>query len=156
LPERHHEKFRRKVDSINQEIERLESTREGSNSLAQLLRRPEISYADLPQRNQALAKEVVEQVEIAIKYAGYVARQEVEVEKYKSFENKEIPAWFDYNVVPGLRTEARQKLLKMRPLTIGQASRISGISPADISLVMVWMKRGPGGSQKAATLVATH
>ena len=87
--------------------------------------------------------EVIQQVEIAIKYSGYIDRQQVEVDKFKSMEDKQIPDWVDYAQVPSLRTEARQKLSKIRPTTLGQASRISGISPADVSLVMVCMKRGP-------------
>jgi tRNA uridine 5-carboxymethylaminomethyl modification enzyme len=103
-----------------------------------------VSYSDLPQKNSSLSKEAAEQVEIAVKYAGYIARQSGEVEKFKSLEEKEIPSSFDFLSVPGLRTEARQKLHSVRPQTLGQAARISGVSPADISLVMVWMKRGAG------------
>lgn len=150
LPKRHYQTFQSKVASINREISRLETTRDGSTSLAQLLRRPELTYRNLPKRDESLCQEVVEQVEIAIKYAGYVTRQEIEVEKFKSFEYKEIPEQLDYTKIPGLRTEARQKLDKIRPVTIGQASRISGISPADLSLVLVWMKRGRSRVASAA------
>jgi tRNA uridine 5-carboxymethylaminomethyl modification enzyme len=110
--------------------------------LEQILKRPEISYNDLPHKDDSLSKEVRLQVEIAVKYAGYIGRQEVEVKKLKSLEEKEIPQDFDYDALAGLRTEARIKLKQIRPKTIGQASRISGVSPADISLVMVWLKRG--------------
>jgi tRNA uridine 5-carboxymethylaminomethyl modification enzyme len=85
---------------------------------------------------------VVLQVEIAVKYAGYIDRQETEVAKFKTLEDKQIPADFDYSTVHSLRHEARQKLTKIRPATIGQASRISGVSPSDISIVMIWLKRG--------------
>jgi tRNA uridine 5-carboxymethylaminomethyl modification enzyme len=85
-------------------------------------------------------------VEIAIKYAGYIERQELEVEKFRSLEEKAIPANFDFTTVPSLRLEARQKLSKIRPATIGQAARISGVSPADISILMVSLKRW-GASQ---------
>jgi tRNA uridine 5-carboxymethylaminomethyl modification enzyme len=81
-------------------------------------------------------------VEITIKYAGYVERQETEVTRFKTLEDKMIPDTFDYSLVPSLRLEARQKLGKIRPRTIGQASRISGVSPADISIVLIWLKRG--------------
>jgi tRNA uridine 5-carboxymethylaminomethyl modification enzyme len=84
---------------------------------------------------------VVEQVEIAIKYAGYIVRQENEVAKFRDFERKQIPLAFDYKLVPSLRPEARQKLGAIRPTTVGQASRISGVSPADISILLVWLKR---------------
>ena len=111
--------------------------------MAQILRRPEINYANLTKKNESIDSEVVQQVEIAIKYSGYIERQQVEVDKFKSMEGKQIPTWIDYAQVPSLRTEARQKLGKIRPTTLGQASRISGISPADVSLLMVCMKRGP-------------
>jgi len=104
--------------------------------LAKILSRPEVTYKDLPIRNEALAEEVIQQVEIAVKYAGYIERQEVEVEKFKNLEDKMIPDVFDFSTVPSLRLEARQKLAEIRPATIGQAARISGVSPADISILM--------------------
>jgi len=121
----------------------LERTRYGSATLARLLRRPDLSYKSLPNRDDNLAEEVVEQIEIELKYAGYIERQEAEVEKFREMEEKQIPDWMDYNRVPSLRTEARQKLNEMRPITLGHAARISGVSPADICLVMIWIKRGP-------------
>lgn len=87
------------------------------------------------------------QVEIAVKYAGYIDRQEDEVARFRTLEDKRIPDGMDYSLVPSLRSEARQKLTKIRPGTIGQAGRISGITPADISILLVSMKRG------AATVV---
>jgi tRNA uridine 5-carboxymethylaminomethyl modification enzyme len=143
LPERNYTKFLAKQQLVADELHRLETTRIGTDTLAQQLRRPHVSYADLPDRNPSISTEVIQQVEITLKYAGYIDRQEAEVAKFKSMEDKQIPAWMDYNLVPSLRTEARQKLIKIRPSTLGQASRISGISPADVSLVMVTMKRGP-------------
>ncbi len=142
LQNRDYQTFRRKQDAIREEIHRLSTTWVGSESLANLLRRPEISYVDLPSPNPMLSSEVIEQVENELKYAGYIARQDVDVAKFKAMEEKCIPSWLDYAAIPGLRTEARQKLLKIKPATLGQASRISGVSPADLSLVMVWMKRG--------------
>jgi tRNA uridine 5-carboxymethylaminomethyl modification enzyme len=143
LPLRNYETFKAKQQSITAELERLNHTRTGAATLAQLLRRPEVSYADLPDKNPALSIEVVQEIEFTLKFAGYVARQQEEVEKFKTLEDKRIPDWLDYKTVPSLRTEARMKLDKIRPATLGQASRISGVSPADISLLMVWMKRGP-------------
>ena len=143
LPERNFRKFEAKKAAIESELVRLNKTRSGTEALAQLLRRPEISYSDLPDRNESLLAEVVQQVEIALKYEGYIARQEIEVAKMKSLEDKQIPAWLDYTRVPSLRTEARQKLTKIQPATLGQASRISGVSPSDIGILMVWMKNGP-------------
>ena len=101
-------------------------------------------YASLPGADLALPLEVREQVEIQIKYAGYVERQQMEVDRYKSLEDKKIPDGFDFGTVRGLRHESRQKLLEIRPMTVGQASRISGITPADIGLLCVWLKRAGG------------
>lgn len=142
LPNRNHQRYRAKLEAIRAELARLESTWLGSNNLAQLLRRPEIAYSDLPSRNDALDSEIIAQVAIALKYAGYIDRQEAEIVKFKSLEDKWIPDWLDYNSIPSLRTEAKQKLSRIRPRTLGQASRVSGVSPSDVSLVMVWMKRG--------------
>ena len=142
LPERKAALVRSKQEQVHSEIVRLESTRAGNETLAQLLRRPEVAYRDLPQPESTLAPEVVQQVEIVVKYAGYITRQEVEVAKFRNLEDKQIPAAFDYSMVPSLRAEARHKLSTIRPATIGQATRISGVSPADISILLVWLKRG--------------
>ena len=80
-------------------------------------------------------------MDIFFKYEGYIARQEIEVAKLKSLEDKQIPPWMDYTKVPSLRTEARQKLAKIQPATLGQASRISGVSPSDIGILMVRSRR---------------
>jgi tRNA uridine 5-carboxymethylaminomethyl modification enzyme len=143
LPSRNYSLFREKEKNIDAELTRLENTRSGQTTLAQMLRRPELTYGNLPDKNASLTQDQIQQVEIAIKYAGYISRQEEEVQKFKSMEEKQIPSWLDYTTVPSLRKEARQKLEKVRPQTLGQASRISGVSPADISLLIVWMKRGP-------------
>jgi tRNA uridine 5-carboxymethylaminomethyl modification enzyme len=144
LPLRNYLKFQEKQTAIDLELARLEKVREGSETLAQLLRRPEITYKSLPKRNETLSEEISQQVEIAVKYAGYIGRQQKEIDKAKNFEGKQIPVTFDYALVPSLRHEARQKLAKIRPATLGQASRISGVSPADISILMVWLKRSSG------------
>jgi tRNA uridine 5-carboxymethylaminomethyl modification enzyme len=144
LSARNYSKFKAKRMAIETEINRLESTRQGSESLAQLLRRPDVCYKDVV-NGSTLPEEVVQQVEITIKYAGYIARQENEVAKLRDLEDKQIPAAFDYLSVPSLRPEARQKLLTIRPQTVGQAARISGVSPADISILLVWLKRSPKG-----------
>jgi len=140
LPERNYALFKKKSEAIADEISRLERTRVGSETLAQRLRQPEISYDDICD-NCILSREIRNQVEISLKYAGYIVRQENEVGKFKDLEDKQIPAAFDYGLVPSLRLEARQKLAKIRPGTVGQASRISGVSPADISILLVWLKR---------------
>jgi tRNA uridine 5-carboxymethylaminomethyl modification enzyme len=142
LPKRNYRKFMAKKQAIETEIRRLETTRIGQETLIQMLRRPEVTYRDLPARDASLSEEVIQQVEIGIKYAGYIDRQEFEVEKFKTLEDKQIPLAFNYDTVHSLRTEARQKLNKIRPATLGQASRISGVSPSDIGVLMVWLKRG--------------
>ena len=142
LPARNARKLEAKRTAIEDELARLEKTRVGPDTLAQLLRRPEMTYANLPGRDDQLSVEVIQQVEIFLKYEGYIARQEIEVAKLKSLEDKQIPAWMDYSKVPSLRTEARQKLAKIQPATLGQAARISGVSPSDIGILMVWLKQG--------------
>lgn len=149
LTERNHRQFVAKREAIRAELERLHNTRHGQDTLAQLLRRPEVSYGKLPMSRSDLPLEVVQQVEIALKYEGYIQRQEVEVEKFKAMEDKQIPAWVDYEQVYSLRKEARQKLGKIRPATIGQASRISGVSPSDVSILLVWLRRGPVTTESA-------
>jgi tRNA uridine 5-carboxymethylaminomethyl modification enzyme len=141
LPERNYQTFCAKKKAFENELTRLSKTYYENNSLVKILSRPEISYKNLPNRNEALSEEVIQQVEIAVKYAGYIDRQELEVKKFKKLEDKSIPNTFDFSIVPSLRLEARQKFAKIRPTTIGQAARISGVSPADISILMVCLKR---------------
>ncbi len=141
LPERHYQKFRAKQQAIADEMNRIVATRYGSNTLIKILSRPEIAYQDLPGKNEALSDEIIQQVEIAAKYAGYIDRQELDVEKFRNMESKRIPDAFDFSTVPSLRLEASQKLARIRPATIGQAARISGVSPADIGILLVWLKR---------------
>jgi tRNA uridine 5-carboxymethylaminomethyl modification enzyme len=149
LPERNFRQFRERKERIEAELVRLSSVRIGGDTLEQMLRRSDVTYADLPNRDDSLEQELIQQVEIEIKYAGYIERQELEIEKFKSLEGKRIPASFDYSAIPSLRTEAKVKLSKIRPATLGQAARISGVSPADISIVMVWLKRGAGADVEA-------
>ena len=141
LPKRNGTQFSTKKEAIENELIRLRETYYIKDTLAKILSRPEMKYWDLPSQNTQLSDEVVQQVEIAIKYAGYVQRQEIEVARVKTLEEKNIPPTFDFSTVPSLRLEARQKLAKIRPQTIGQAGRISGVSPADISILLVWLKR---------------
>jgi len=141
LPKRNGDCFIAKKTAISNELSRLKETYYSGNSLAKLLSRPEVKYRDLPDQDNQLSGTVIQQVEISLKYAGYVERQEHEVTRAKTLEEKNIPLTFDFSTVPSLRLEARQKLTKIRPLTIGQAGRISGVSPADISILLVWLKR---------------
>ena len=111
--------------------------------LADLLRRPSIGYADLapvdPAR-PALDRAVAEEVEIQVKYAGYIARQERQVDQLRRLERRLLPEDLDYAAMDGLRLEARQKLAAIRPRSLGQAGRISGVSPADVAALMVWLQ----------------
>ncbi len=115
-----------------------------SARLADLLRRPQVSYGDIapfdPDRPD-LPAAVTEEVEIQIKYAGYLARQEKQVEEFKKEESRRLPGDLDYESIGGLRLEARQKLSAIRPLSIGQAGRISGVSPADIAVLLIWLEQ---------------
>lgn len=152
-----------KYEAVRRERERLEATglpgSQGLNDmlaargsapvansarLADLLRRPEIGYADLapfdPSRPD-LPKPVVEEVEIQIKYAGYLFRQEKQVEEFKKEESRLLPDDLDYEAIGGLRLEARQKLNQIRPRSIGQAGRISGVSPADIAVLLIYLEQ---------------
>jgi len=141
LPKRNFDKFKDKEKSIKKEISRLCSVTSNNHSLAKILSRPGFSYADLPNQDSSITDNVIQQVEIAIKYAGYIERQEIDVARTKNLEGKVIPESFDYAKVPSLRMEARQKLDIIRPETIEQATRISGVSPADISILLIWLKR---------------
>lgn len=113
------------------------------SSLAELIRRPELSYkilAPLDKKRPELPEDVAEQVNINIKYDGYIRRQLKQVEQFKKLETKRLPEDLDYDMVNGLRIEAKQKLKEYRPVSIGQASRIAGVSPADISVLLVYME----------------
>jgi tRNA uridine 5-carboxymethylaminomethyl modification enzyme len=142
LPERNYRKFSDKRMAVAAELARLQQQREGTELLSQLLRRPEITYGTLPGARTDLPPEVTEQVEILVKYEGYLNRQAAEVAKVKELDERLIPEGFDFAGIPSMRLEARQKLTQIQPRTIGQAARISGVSPADISLLLVSMRRG--------------
>lgn len=164
------EKMRAKVAAAEKEIGRLKSNGlppseevnaflishgstplTGGATLAELLRRPELTYASLAEVDKgrpSLDFETAEQVEIGIKYEGYVARQMRQVEDMRRMEQRKIPADFDYTAVHGLRLEARGKLTAIRPDNIGQASRISGVSPADVTVLLIALERGTAGQQE--------
>ena len=114
-------------------------------SLADLLRRPQLTYEDLTSLDPdspTLSRAIRESVEIDLKYEGYIRRQLRQVEEFRRMEERPLPAELDYDAVPGLRTEARQKLSLIRPASFGQASRISGVSPADMAALMIHMSGG--------------
>ncbi len=118
-----------------------------SARLADLVRRPELGYEAIapfdPERPE-LPAAVTEQVEIQIKYAGYIARQEQQVEAFRKAESRRLPPEIDYNAIPALKVEAREKLNRIRPVSVGQASRISGVSPADVAVLLVWLEQTRG------------
>lgn len=149
LPERNHAQYLSKKQAVDAEIKRLHETRVGTESLAQMLKRPDVTYDDLPGTKQDVPRGTIEQVEIHIKYEGYINRQELEIQKFRAMEDRQIPDWMDYDALPNIRPEARHKLKTIAPTTLGQASRISGVSPSDISVIMVWMKRGPNETQSS-------
>lgn len=158
-----YEKTIYKKELIDREIERIKNTMIGAakenqeflvshesstlktaSSLAELMCRPELSYemlSELDPKRPALPADVIEQVEIEIKYEGYIIRQQRQVEQYKKMEKRRIPADLDYNAISSLRLEARQKLIAYKPVSVGQASRISGVSPADISVLLVYLEQ---------------
>ncbi len=112
--------------------------------LAELLRRPQVSYADLTPVDTgrpAIPPEILEQVQTAIRYEGYIRRQSAAIKEARRMEQKTLPADLDYTAISGLRLEAREKLQKIRPAHIGQASRISGVSPADISVLLIYLEK---------------
>ena len=168
--DRQWEQFERRREAIARELERLKSTWvnpkiiaeaeaervfgkaiEREYALTDLLRRPNVTYENLMTLtgsdgrrfdNPALDQAIAEQVEIQVKYAGYIDRQAKEVERHEHYENLRLPEALDYMAVHALSIEVRQKLAKHRPETLGQASRISGVTPAAISLLLVHLKKG--------------
>jgi tRNA uridine 5-carboxymethylaminomethyl modification enzyme len=158
-----YERFSRKRQQIQEEIGRLERTivplcektqqilqKTGSSplqspgSLAALLRRPEIKYEQIQQMLQediALPDEVKEEVEIEIKYEGYIKKQRAQVQRFEKMEEKKIPDGLNYQEIRGLAVEARQKLASIRPVSVGQASRISGVNPSDIAVLLVYLEK---------------
>ena len=162
ISDERYEKFLKKREQIDTEIARLkklvfppsEAVLEVLNSVSctpiktgihadELLKRPEITYeilAPIDKDRPELPKDVCEQVEISIKYEGYINRQLAQAQQFSKLENKKLPQDIDYTKIDGLRLEARQKLDKVRPVSLGQASRISGVSPADIAVLLIYLK----------------
>lgn len=163
LPKERYEKMLADEEAVKAEIERLEATwispddklnsilensgstkvKSGAN-MAELVKRPELNYEMLKEVDKGrpeLSKKIKEQVEIRLKYDGYIKRQLAQVESFKKMENKKLPKDIDYTQINGLRLEARQKLNDIRPISVGQASRITGVSPADIAVLVVYMEQ---------------
>ena len=161
ISEERYEHLKEKEKMIAEEIERVKHVNIGTSekvqklleqygstslvsgtTLAELIRRPELSYealAEIDEERKALPAGVIEQVNINIKYDGYIKRQQRQVEQFKKLENKKIPEEINYDEIQSLRIEAKQKLNAIRPASIGQASRISGVSPADVSVLLVYL-----------------
>ena len=171
IPEERYQKFLKKKQSIEEEIERvrgviIKPTKEVNEflkrynsselttgaSLADLVKRTELTYENLkeidPNRPE-LEEQVIKEVGIELKYEGYIKLQAQQVEKFKKLEQKLLPEDIDYEDIKGLRLEARQKLNKIRPNSVGQASRISGVSPADISVLLIYLETYNRNQQKA-------
>ena len=156
------EGLRYKIRSITSEIERLKKIKVGASkeisdilismgstplstgaSLEELIRRPELSYEkikELDADRPELPEDIREQINIEIKYRGYIEREQRQVEAFKKMENKRLPMDIDYEKISGIRIEARQKLNDFKPESVGQASRIQGVSPADISVLLVYLE----------------
>ena len=165
------EEFYRRVEEkirlVEEEVLRLNKTPIGANkkvqeylesvgsatlktgtNLAELIRRPELDYkklVDFDPERKTLPEDVIEQIDINIKYDGYIQRQIKQVEQFAKLENKKLDEKFDYSLIGGLRIEAKQKLNQYKPLSIGQASRISGVTPADISVLLIYMEQNKQG-----------
>ena len=117
---------------------------QGSARMADLVRRPQIGYdliAKFDPTRPELPKAVTEAVEIQLKYAGYIARQQKQVAEFQKAESRELPQNVDYMTIQGLRVEAREKLNQIKPMSVGQASRISGVSPADVAVLLIWLEQ---------------
>ncbi|OEF99684.1 tRNA uridine-5-carboxymethylaminomethyl(34) synthesis enzyme MnmG [Vulcanibacillus modesticaldus] len=164
IDEERYQKFIDKKEKIEMEIKRLKQEKvkptdkiqailreagttelNNATTLANLLKRPEITYKHIEMispSNIELTEDIKEQVLIQIKYSGYIEKQLLQVEKMKKVESKIIPKWIDYNKIRGLSIEAKEKLNKIQPINIGQASRISGVSPADISILLIYIEQG--------------
>ena len=161
-----------KEQKIASEVERLEKTNVGANakvqallekygstllktsaSMAELIRRPELSYealAEIDTEREPLADDIIQQININIKYEGYIRRQKQQVSQFKKLENKKLDPDMDYSQVGSLRREAVQKLNLYKPVSIGQASRIAGVSPADLSVLMVYLEQMRGQGKRMA------
>jgi len=164
IPEERYERFQEKKRQIAEEIKRLEGIILKPTEAAQtaieaaggtplkeaarasdLLKRPEMGYqavADLTEGAPEIAEDVKEQVEIQVKYAGYIHKSNQQIERMRKMETKKIPENIDYDDIHGLASEAREKLKEVRPLSVGQASRISGVNPADVSILLVYIEQG--------------
>ncbi|MGA9173761.1 MAG: tRNA uridine-5-carboxymethylaminomethyl(34) synthesis enzyme MnmG, partial [Thermoactinomyces sp.] len=164
ISEERYRRFTAKREAIEKEMTRLRETKvrptedvqaileemgtsriNNAVSLAMLIKRPELGYKEIARMSpppEPVAPDVAEQVEIQLKYEGYIKKALQQVEKMRRMEEKRIPAWVDYGKIAGISSEAREKLEQVRPISLGQASRISGVNPSDISILMVHIEQG--------------
>lgn len=171
IPQERYNRFIAKREAIVQEIDRLRETKVrptpevqailremGTNEinnaveLANLIKRPELGYHHITQMSPAdeiISPDVAEQVEIQLKYEGYISKSLQQVERMRKMDEKRIPDWVDYSKIPGISSEAKEKLQQIKPLSLGQASRISGVNPADISILLVYIEQGGRATLKA-------
>ena len=139
------ERVQRKARLTKEGLEIIRGKRIGDNTVEQLMRQPGVRYRDLrasefPEMPD-YSDDIIEQIEIEVKYAGYLSRQIEEIKKFRKMEKRRIPEWLDYSALKGLKKEAREKLMRIKPMSIGQAARIAGITPADVSVIMIWVER---------------
>lgn len=139
-PPDYHAETRYQEQCLADELRRLEKTFHAGNSLLQILRRPATRYAELPGARTDLPRDVLPQIEVEAKYAGYIEREREQIERMNRLEHRRLPETFDYRAVTALRIEAREKLSRIRPDNLGQAARIPGVSPADLAVLAVILK----------------
>ena len=155
-------KYLQKKQSVEDEINRMSNTEvypkdveqfllkynstplKNKTTLTDLLKRPEITYealGEIDQDRPKLSEHAITQLEVQIKYEGYIGKQLAQIEKFKKLENKKLPQTLEYDKIDGLRIEAQQKLNDLKPVSVGQASRISGVSPADINVLLIYLEK---------------
>jgi tRNA uridine 5-carboxymethylaminomethyl modification enzyme len=151
------QRLQRKEQAIAELTSYLRARRHGRDTLEEWLRRTEVDWAKLCDldpslRERHVPEDVAEQVVLETKYAGYIERQAAQVERFQRLESKSIPPHFDYAALPQLRAEAKEKLTRIRPANLGQASRISGISPADLAVLLIYLGSPPPAARAQTVL----
>jgi tRNA uridine 5-carboxymethylaminomethyl modification enzyme len=158
VPRERYETVERRRVQAAAEIQRLERTRVGGTRLLQLLRRPEVTYADVRRLDPDSVADpaVARQVEVAAKYEGYIRRMLDDVARFKQLEGHLIPDAIDYRAIPGLSTEIRERLAELRPRSLGQASRVPGVTPAAVSILTVWCHRARSAGSSSTPAEASR
>jgi len=149
--------LREKRGAIESLKEQLSKTRlpGHTQTLQEHMKKPEFIWASLPEEFRKVSLEIAEQVETDIKYAGYVDREILQIERAKTQEDKTIPDWVDYDLIQGLKTEARIKLREIRPRSFGQAGRVSGVNPSDMAILAVWVRKGKTDQEERSQAAET-